>query len=76
VEQQHDIKQLATERGFTEAFWSLLAERRRAGLNITQREVFDELNDYYEEIIGEPRFSSFDAFRVRRDRRVKNSRKD
>lgn len=72
---RYDIRQLATEKGFTEIFWSLLADYRRDGLNVTQRGVFDELNDYYEQEVGEPRFPSFDAFRVRRDRRVKRANK-
>ena len=65
-----NIVHLASEAGFIEAFWEHLWKARVANPLATQREVFEYLNNYYEEKVGEPRYPSFDAFRVRRDRRL------
>lgn len=62
------IHRLVTESGFIEAFWERLRERRRKDPSVSQEAVFEELNEEYREVFGEDRFSSFDAFRKRRDR--------
>ena len=66
-----DTKALVTDRGFIEAFWTLLRSYRAAGSAISQRAVFEELNEVYLEEFGEPRFRTFDAFRKCRDRKYK-----
>jgi hypothetical protein len=62
------IHRLVTESGFIEAFWERLRERRRKDPSVSQEAVFEELNEEYREVFGEDRFTSFDAFRKRRDR--------
>ena len=63
------LKTMASRDGFIRLFWTTLAERRQADPHVTQETVFEDMNDYYEEQIGEPRFKSFDAFRKCRDKR-------
>ena len=62
------IHRLVTESGFISCFWDRLRERRRKDPSVSQEAVFEELNEEYREVFGEDRFSSFDAFRKRRDR--------
>ena len=45
-----------------------LRERRLKDPSVSQEAVFEELNEEFREVFGEDRFSSFDAFRKRRDR--------
>lgn len=68
-------KQLVTDSGFIEEFWRRLAAYRQTDPKVTQLAVFDELNDLYETIYGEPKFSSYDAFRMRRDRKARRPAK-
>lgn len=65
-----ELRDLITETAFIETFWRELHKRRGAGVWITHKQLFEELNDFYEDETGEPRFSSFDAFRKCRDRKV------
>lgn len=67
------LKQLCTDSGFIAAFWERLRDYRAQGRSVSQREVFEELNGLYEEEIGEPRFPSFTAFRLKRDRMFRKS---
>ena len=60
---------LVTNDGFITEFWRVLAEKRSEGENVTQEDVFNELNAEFSAIFGEPRFPSFDAFRKMRDRK-------
>jgi len=61
-----DAIELVTMRGFTEAFWGLYGEGGRA-----QEDVFNILENIYFEKFGEHRFSSFDAFRKKRNRALR-----
>lgn len=65
-----ELRDLITETSFIETFWRELRSRRTVGSRITHKQLFEELNDFYEEETGEPRFPSFDAFRKCRDRKV------
>ena len=65
------LKRMASNSGFCELFWETLREYRKAGSTISQREIFEQLNDYWESEIGEPRFISYDAFRKVRDKKQK-----
>ena len=58
---------MVTRDGFVSAFWRELAAARRLDPSVTQRQVFDRLNEMFEAEFGRPRFVSFDAFRVYRD---------
>lgn len=60
---------LVTGRGFIRAFWAELRKRRAEDPGATQQDAFWYLNNHFEEVFGEPRFPSFDAFRKYRDRR-------
>lgn len=66
-----ELKDLITETSFIETFWAELRARRAVGSRITHKQLFEIMNDFYEEQTGEPRFPSFDAFRKCRDRKVK-----
>ncbi len=72
---EQDIRQMMTDEGFTELFWRRLSTERKAGRKASQREIFEELNDEYEAEFGVARFPSFDAFRVKRDRRTRKVKK-
>lgn len=65
---EEDIYRLVTRKGFEEAFWKTLRQWRAEEPKVTQRRVFEYLNDLYEETFGEPKFVSFDSFRMYRDR--------
>ncbi|MBQ7911902.1 MAG: hypothetical protein IJ363_14095 [Clostridia bacterium] len=62
-----DDLRLVTRGGFINVFWEELRRRRSADRNVTQRDVYEELDAHREEVYGEPLFPSFDAFRVYRD---------
>ncbi len=62
------IHRLVTDKGFIEAFWARLRERRLKEPSVSQEAVFEELNEEYRSVFGEDRFPSFDAFRKCRER--------
>lgn len=62
------VHRLVTDTGFITEFWRRLREMRETDPSVTQETVFDILNEEYQDIFGEPRFPSFDAFRKCRDR--------
>ena len=64
-----DAIELVTFSGFTEAFWRLYREGGKC-----QEDVFLILDNLYYERFGEHRFTSFDAYRKRRDRKLKKRR--
>lgn len=66
---EEDIYRLVTREGFEETFWKTLRQWREEDPKVTQRSVFNYLNDRYEETFGEPKFVSFDSFRMFRDRK-------
>ena len=59
---------LVTDAGFIREFWRRLHEMRGADPSISQEAVFELLNEEYFAVFHEYKFSSFDAFRKRRDR--------
>lgn len=62
-----------TRDGFVSAFWALLKVYYSRGEKVSHRQVFDELNDRFEAVFGEPRWPSFDAFLKYRDRNAHKS---
>lgn len=62
---------LVTFDGFEKEFWSNYRNYNSAGFKVSQEQVFDELNQLFDDYFGEPRFPSFDAFRKQRDRHRK-----
>lgn len=68
----NDRQQAVLSReGFIEQFWKDLRELQRKGVKATQEDVFDMLEEEYENITGRPLFPSFDAFRKYRNRRIR-----
>lgn len=68
-----ELLELATDKGFINAFWRTLRLYRSKGSTISQREVFEQLNEQWEYVMGDPRFPSFDAFRKCRDRHFRGA---
>lgn len=62
-----DLRNLISFDGFERAFWHMVS----SGEYHSQEAAFDALNDRFFDWCGEYRFPSFDAFRVKRDRRAK-----
>ena len=62
------IHRLVTDRGFIEAFWTRLKEKREKDPSVSQEAVLEELYEEYRVVFGEDRFPSFDAFRKCRER--------
>lgn len=65
-----DPVDLVTLEGFTNAFWKVYSEGGRC-----QEDVFWILDEIYFLRFGEHRFVSFDAFRMRRNRALRQRRK-
>jgi hypothetical protein len=65
VEIDGDIIRMLTKEGFAALFWESLAQARREEPCTTQEEVFDTLNEKYFAAIGSLRYSSYDSFRQR-----------
>lgn len=57
------VLKLVTRERFVETFWHELAEERREHPTVKRREVFDRLNDLYENAFGRPQFPSWEAFK-------------
>lgn len=62
------VLEMASRRGFVEAFWRTLREMRETDPAVTQRRVFERLSGICEGTFGSRPFRTFDAFRVWRDR--------
>lgn len=69
VEVDSDIIRMLTKQGFAELFWERLQEARKVDACITQEAVFDMMNEKYLKVIGSNRYSSFDSFRIGRDKK-------
>ena len=64
----NQIYQMITRKGFIALFWAELSRRRRDDPTVTYEQVFQELNERYLQEFGEPRYRSYNAFRMDRDR--------
>lgn len=69
-----DKTRIVTDEGFLEVFWEELGKCQSQGNPVTQETVFYMLNDLYEQTYGKPKYVSFDAFRMQRNRRIKKMR--
>lgn len=69
-----DARRIVTDEGFLEVFWEELGKCQSQGNPVTQETVFDMLNSLYEETYGKPKYVSFDAFRMQRNRRIRKMR--
>lgn len=59
---------MLTPSGFRDVFWDELAKKRKENPGITQKEVFDLLNEEYYRVFGVYRYSDYDSFRRRMNR--------
>lgn len=59
------ILKLRTPTGFDELFEQEISRHR------THKEAFQVLNDEFEEAFGEPRYTSYDSYRISRSKRIK-----
>lgn len=66
------VKRIVTDSGFIAEFWDRLWQYRKTEPATTHRAVYEELNALFEAEYGEPKYKSFDAFRVKRDRLQKS----
>lgn len=64
-----DILRMFTREGFIELFWETLQRRRINEPTISERAVFDDLNDRFCQVLGEFRYSSYDSFRQQKTRK-------
>jgi len=65
VEVDNQVIRMFTRQGFIEVFWEELQARRKDNPKITEKAVFDMLNQKFYEIFNEFRYSSYDSFRQR-----------
>ena len=62
------VYQLATRRGYVDAFWLELRRQRAVRPDTSHEEVYEFLEGLYEKEFGAPQFRTFGAFRLWRDR--------
>jgi hypothetical protein len=65
IEVDVQIIRMFTRQGFIEVFWEELILKRKENPKVTEKAVFDELNDKFYSIFKEFRYSSYDSFRQR-----------
>lgn len=63
----YDDSRLVTRGAFIRQFWEVLRKRREADPAVSQRAVYEDMDEHRESVYGEPLFPSFDAFRMYRD---------
>jgi hypothetical protein len=59
------LLRMYTKKGFIEVFWEEVQRQRKENPKVTEKAVFDELNEQFYEIFNEFRYSSYDSFRQR-----------
>lgn len=65
VEVDSQIIRMFSRKGFIEVFWEELQAKRKLDPGISERAVFDCLNQKFYEVFNEFRYSSYDSFRQR-----------
>jgi hypothetical protein len=65
VEVDSQVIRMFTRQGFIEVFWEELQDQRKINPRISEKAVFDKLNQKFYEIFNEFRYSSYDSFRQR-----------
>jgi hypothetical protein len=68
VEVDSQIIRTFTRQGFIEVFWEELQAQRKENPKISEKSVFDSLNDKFYVVFNEFRYSSYDSFK-----HIKNS---
>jgi len=65
IEVDSDIIRMLTRQGFIDLFWENFKEARKTDPSTSQEAVFNILNEKYYNAIGCTRYSSYDSFRQR-----------
>jgi hypothetical protein len=65
IEVDSDVIRMLTKQGFADLFWERLQEARKKEPGTAQETVFNMLNEKYLKAIGCNRYSSYDSFRQR-----------
>jgi hypothetical protein len=65
VEVDSQIIRMFTRQGFIEVFWEELQTQRKENPKVSEKAVFDSLNDKFYMVFNEFRYSSYDSFRQR-----------
>lgn len=65
VEVDSQIIRMFTRQGFIEVFWEELQAQRKENQKISEKAVFDKLNEKFYNVFNEFRYSSYDSFRQR-----------
>jgi hypothetical protein len=65
IEVDADVIRMLTKQGFADLFWERLCEARKIEPSTTQEAVFDAMNEKYYNAIGCTRYSCYDSFRQR-----------
>ncbi len=65
VQVDSQVIRMFTRQGFIEVFWEELQSQRKENPKISEKAVFDELNQKFYSIFNEFRYSSYDSFRQR-----------
>jgi hypothetical protein len=65
VEVDSQIIRMFTRAGFIEVFWEELQAQRKINQKISEKSVFDMLNEKFYKTFNEFRYSSYDSFRQR-----------
>lgn len=68
-----NAKELISDEGFLKAFYERVRQYQVEGKKRTHVEIYEELEDIFEAEFGCQRFKSYDAFRKKRDRSIKQS---
>jgi hypothetical protein len=65
VEVDAQIVRMFTRKGFIEVFREELCKQRKTDHRVSEKEVFDYLNERFYKIFGAFRYSSYNSFRQR-----------
>ena len=65
TEVDSQVIRMFTRKGFIEVFWEELQAQRKENPKISEKDVFDKLNEKFYSVFNEFRYSSYDSFRQR-----------
>jgi hypothetical protein len=59
---------MMTRKGFAKLFWEELARMRLVDNKVTHEQVYEMMENDYQQQFGQRRYSSWESFRCNRDR--------
>ncbi len=65
IEVDSQVIRMFTRRGFIDVFWEELIDQRKINPKISEKDVFDKLNEKFFEVFGEFRYSNYMSFKQR-----------